>query len=96
MNLAWIDLETTGTDEEAGSILEIGLTVTDTELHPLDGWETLVVPDIVHVAEMPEKVREMHTRSGLLDEDRWFCRRRRSSWASILARALSRACSIKP
>lgn len=68
MNLAFIDLETTGTDETAGSILEIGLTVTDMELNVLHRWETLVIPDIVHVATMDPVVREMHAASGLSDE----------------------------
>ena len=67
MNLAVLDLETTRTDEHDGSILEIGCIITDEELRPLDQFETLVVPDMVHIAEMPGKVREMHTRSGLLD-----------------------------
>lgn len=68
MNLAFIDLETTGTDETNGSILEIGAIVTDEELQPLASWETLVDPQMAHVADMAPVVREMHTASGLLDQ----------------------------
>lgn len=68
MNLAWIDLETTGADEQTGSILEIGCIVTDDQLRPLDRFETLVHPAPRHLDAMSDTVREMHTASGLLDE----------------------------
>jgi oligoribonuclease len=68
MNIAWIDLETTGSDEHAGSLLEVAAIVTDEHLRELDRAEWLVDPDIEHVATMAEVVRAMHTESGLLDE----------------------------
>jgi oligoribonuclease len=68
LNIAHIDLETTGLEERHGSVLEVGLVVTDADLRPLAEWSTLVVPDLAHIAVMPDVVREMHARSGLLDE----------------------------
>ena len=67
-NIAWIDLETTSADEHDGSILEVGIIITDPHLRELDRAEWLVEPlDIAHIADMPDVVRRMHTESGLLD-----------------------------
>lgn len=68
MNVAWIDLETTGLDETAGSILEVGLVVTDPVGHVLDQREWLVAPDPDHLADLDPVVYEMHRTSGLLAE----------------------------
>lgn len=65
-NIAWIDLETTGLDERDGSILEVGIIVTDPSGHPLHQNGILVSPDPAHLAALPPEVYDMHRTSGLL------------------------------
>lgn len=67
----WVDLETTGTDERTGHVLEVGCVLT-----PLAApWPTLstyrlaVLPsDPSWREQMAPVVRRMHTDNGLLDE----------------------------
>lgn len=68
LHLAVIDLETTGSDEHEGSLLEVGLIIVDQHLRELWRASWLVEPNIVHVATMPEAVRRMHVENGLLAE----------------------------
>lgn len=68
MNIAWLDFETTGSDERDGSLLEVGVIVTTPALSELSRRSWLVEPDLDHVATMAKVVRDMHTRNGLLDE----------------------------
>lgn len=65
---AWIDLETTSSDETRGSILEIGVVITNDRLEVLDQEQILVFPDPDHMDEMPPVVRDMHRVNGLLDD----------------------------
>ena len=65
MNICWLDLETTGTDEHAGSIVEVGAVLTAPDLTVLEEIEQVVAPDPDHWEAMPPRVREMHDRSGL-------------------------------
>ena len=70
--LLWMDLEMTGLDVERDVIVEIAVLATDaTGLEPLDEGVSVVVhqPDDV-LARMGDFVRDMHQRSGLLDEIR--------------------------
>lgn len=67
-NIAWIDLETTSSDEHDGSLLEVGAIITDPHLRELTRVSTLVSPAPGHLDTMPEVVRTMHTESGLLDD----------------------------
>lgn len=69
--LIWMDLEMTGLDTERHAIVEIAALTTDWGLDALDEGIDLVVhqPDEV-MAEMGDVVRQMHERSGLLDEIR--------------------------
>jgi oligoribonuclease len=67
--LVWIDLEMTGLDPLRHAIVEIASLVTDDELRLVAEGPDLVVhqpPDVL--AGMDTVVRELHTRSGLLDE----------------------------
>ena len=66
--IAWVDVETTGLDPTRDAILELGCVVTDEDLAELAraSW-VLACPSGV-LARMEPKVREMHIRSGLLDE----------------------------
>ena len=66
MNLAVIDLETTGTDENAGSILEVGVVIVGPDLVLLDVASWLVHPNPDDLANMDQKVVEMHRTSQLL------------------------------
>jgi len=65
-NIAWIDLETTSADEHDGSILEVGIIITDPHLRELTRVSTLVAPKPEHLAAMAPIVEQMHTDSGLL------------------------------
>ena len=65
MNAAWIDLETTGTDETDGSILEVGLVIADADDRILHERDWLVSPDPAHMVRLAPVVAEMHRRSGL-------------------------------
>jgi len=66
--LVWMDLEMTGLDPATDVIVEIATLVTDDELTIIAEGPDLVVhqpPEVM--ARMGDFVREMHTRSGLLD-----------------------------
>ena len=67
--LVWIDCEMTGLDLENDELIEVAVVVTDGELRPLDpGIDVLIKPSASALAGMNDFVREMHTKSGLLDE----------------------------
>jgi oligoribonuclease len=67
--LVWIDCEMTGLDIERDALIEIACLVTDAELNLLDdGIDLIIKPPAEALVSMPEVVREMHTKSGLLDE----------------------------
>lgn len=66
----WIDLEMTGLDVERCAIIEIGVVITKADLVPLAELERVVwQPDEV-LARMDPFVRDMHTKSGLLERVR--------------------------
>jgi oligoribonuclease len=67
--LAWMDLEMTGLDATRDVIVEIATLITDDDLELIAEGPDLVVhhpPDALEV--MGDYVREMHTRSGLLEQ----------------------------
>ncbi len=65
--LVWIDLEMTGLDVDRHVIVEIGILVTDADLHVIgDGFDVVVHQPPEALAAMDDFVRRMHTRSGLL------------------------------
>jgi oligoribonuclease len=66
--LVWMDLEMTGLDPARHVIVEIATLVTDDDLVIVDEGPDLVVnhpPEVL--TAMEDVVRDMHTRSGLLD-----------------------------
>jgi oligoribonuclease len=70
-NLFWIDLEMTGLDPATCEIVEIASIVTDSQLAIVEEGPSLVIHQSDEVlAGMNDYVRELHTRSGLLDRIR--------------------------
>lgn len=68
-NLVWIDCEMTGLDLVNDALVEVAVLVTDGELNVLgEGVDVLIKPSDEQLAAMGDFVREMHTKSGLLDE----------------------------
>lgn len=61
----WLDLETTGSDLETNTIIEVGAAITDMNLKVLDANEYIINPGTFKF-EMNDFVREMHTKNGLL------------------------------
>jgi oligoribonuclease len=66
--LLWVDLEMTGLDPESCAIVELASLVTTDHLELVAEGPCLVVHQSDEVlAAMSDAVREMHTRSGLLE-----------------------------
>ena len=67
--LAWMDLEMTGLDPAQHVIVEIATLLTDDDLELIaEGPDLVVHATDDQLAGMADVVRQMHTRSGLLDE----------------------------
>ncbi len=67
--LVWIDCEMTGLDPVNDALIEVAALVTDFELEVLgDGVDVVIKPPAAAVQQMDKVVRDMHTRSGLLDQ----------------------------
>lgn len=64
MTLAFLDLETTGLDTLSDDILEVGCIVTDDRFVEIARFHTVVAAQC-EFYELPEIVRDMHTKSGL-------------------------------
>ena len=66
--LAWIDLEMTGLDTATDVIVEIATLITDDNLDLVaEGPDIVIHQPAGAMASMGDYVREMHTRSGLLN-----------------------------
>ncbi len=66
--MVWIDLEMTGLDPETCAIVEIATLVTDKHLEIVAEGPCLVIHQSDEVlASMNTFVRDLHTRSGLLE-----------------------------
>ncbi|MGC8626455.1 MAG: oligoribonuclease [Acidimicrobiales bacterium] len=66
--LVWMDLEMTGLDPARDVIVEIATLVTDDELDIVaEGPDLVIAAPSEALDAMDHVVREMHTRSGLLD-----------------------------
>ncbi|GAB2493412.1 oligoribonuclease [Luteococcus sediminum] len=67
--MVWIDCEMTGLDLANDALIEVAALVTDSELNVQgEGVDVLIKPSDEALAQMGDFVREMHTKSGLLDE----------------------------
>jgi oligoribonuclease len=66
--LAWMDLEMTGLDPLKNTIVEIATIITDDNLELVaEGPDLVVQTTQEHLDSMEQIVRDMHTRSGLLE-----------------------------
>jgi oligoribonuclease len=66
--LVWMDLEMTGLDPARHTIVEIATLITDDNLAVVaEGPDLVVHADAAELAAMDDFVRDMHTRSGLLE-----------------------------
>ena len=69
--LLWLDLEMTGLDPGYHDIVEIATVITDARLEVItEGPDLVVHTHDRRLERMGDYVREMHQRSGLLDEIR--------------------------
>jgi oligoribonuclease len=66
-NLVWIDLEMTGLDPSVDVILQAAVVITTADLAPLDEVAGDVGQPAEALARMSPFVRDMHTRTGLVD-----------------------------
>ena len=67
--MVWIDCEMTGLELGHDALVEVAVLVTDSDLNILgDGVDVVIKPPQEALDGMPDVVREMHTKSGLLDE----------------------------
>jgi oligoribonuclease len=67
--LVWIDCEMTGLDPRADALIEVAALVTDFDLNVLgEGVDLVVKPAPEALDQMGDFVREMHEKSGLLEE----------------------------
>lgn len=69
-NLVWIDLEMTGLDPSTDVVLQAALVITSGQLEPLDELAVDVGQPEEALARMSPFVREMHTRTGLIERVR--------------------------
>ena len=70
-NLIWVDLEMTGLDVAANTIIEIAIVVSDKDLNELGRWPSRDAGQAIHqpadvLEKIDEWVRETFTRTGLL------------------------------
>jgi len=69
--LVWIDCEMTGLDLRSDKLIEIAVLVTDAELNILgDGIDVVIHAEEEALSSMVDVVKDMHTRSGLIEEVR--------------------------
>ena len=69
--LVWIDCEMTGLDLKSDRLIEIAVLVTDADLNILgDGLDVVIHTDDEALSAMVDVVKQMHTRSGLIEEVR--------------------------
>lgn len=67
--IVWIDCEMTGLSLENDALVEVAALVTDFELNILgDGVDVVIKPTDEALEQMGDFVREMHTKSGLINE----------------------------
>ncbi|MDG4667846.1 oligoribonuclease [Mycobacterium sp. 236(2023)] len=69
--LVWIDCEMTGLDLKSDRLIEIAVLVTDADLNILgEGLDVVIHADDEALSSMIDVVKQMHTKSGLIEEVR--------------------------
>ncbi|HYZ68374.1 MAG TPA: oligoribonuclease [Mycobacterium sp.] len=69
--LVWIDCEMTGLDLRSDRLIEIAVLVTDADINILgDGIDVVIHAPDEALDSMIDVVKQMHTKSGLIDEVR--------------------------
>ena len=68
--LVWVDCEMTGLSLEKDQLVEIAVIVTEADLTELDSGINIIIrpADLAVLDTMDDVVREMHDKSGLLEE----------------------------
>lgn len=67
--IVWIDCEMTGLDPAVDTLIEVAVVVTDFNLQPVDdGFSVVIKPPTAALQQMNSFVRNMHEKSGLLQE----------------------------
>src|SRR3712207_9482844 len=67
--MVWADCEMTGLDLTSDALIEVAALVTDGELNVLgEGVDLVIRPTDRALEQRGDFVRDMHTRSGLLDQ----------------------------
>lgn len=67
-DIVWLDLETTGLERDADTILEVGLIISDRFANVKDTVAWVVAQnDENWVEDLSDVVREMHEKSGLVE-----------------------------
>ncbi|MGQ4495627.1 oligoribonuclease [Dermabacteraceae bacterium P13115] len=67
--IVWVDCEMTGLDKANDALIEVAVLVTDAELNILgEGVDVVIAPPAGALEQMNDFVRDMHTKSGLLEE----------------------------
>jgi oligoribonuclease len=84
--MVWIDCEMTGLDYVNDALVEVAVLVTDGELNVQgEGLDIVIKTDEAKLDAMGDFVREMHTKSGLIDEIRAATTTMREAEEQILA-----------
>lgn len=66
--LVWIDLEMTALDVSRDAIIEIATVITDSNLEVVaEGPDIIIHADRERFEDIPEVVKEMHTKSGVME-----------------------------
>ena len=68
-HLIWVDCEMTGLDINNDALVEIAVLVTDAQLNVLgEGVDLVIKCEQAKLDSMVDVVKDMHTKSGLIDE----------------------------
>lgn len=67
--MLWLDLETTGTDENRDEIIEVGIALTDRNLDIVEEHAWVCFPENINpLLLMEDVVIDMHVKSGLIGD----------------------------
>lgn len=64
----FLDLETTGLNEQECTILEVAAIITDNKLNPIDEYRCSIYTSAEELSKMDAWCKTTHTQSGLIEE----------------------------